>query len=182
MADAGEDISGGKKETNGEQNLEQVVFSLIKQRRGLAKLRLPRPSTAFIGNWGVKQVVAQISNELPLSSPGLRVDKLLCKNKAIRRIKSSDSLDDILQQWMMLWTAYMSKQSALIIHLKNHYALVYALREHETKDGKHKREILTAKKGQTPKTWIDFNEFRESMLKWAGYCILVIKTVSGETV
>ena len=47
--------------------------------------------------------------------------------------------------------------SALIFHLKNHYALIYALREW-TSDGKRVRQLLCARKGQRPSAWVDWLE------------------------
>ena len=86
----------------------------------------------------------------------------------------------------------------MIFHLRNHYALIFALREWEeessafcttadqeqsveakttTADSKKViiRQALTAKKGQRPSTWIDFEEVREIVLGWEGYKILEIK-------
>ena len=84
----------------------------------------------------------------------------------------------------------------LIYHLKNHYALIFALREWEeekiapppTKEDAQQsadvrfeavrvrvREVLTARKGQGPSEWVSFEEMRETLLAWQGYKVLSVK-------
>lgn len=66
----------------------------------------------------------------------------------------------------------------LLFHLKNHYALIFALREwRDTSSSSSSvvvRQILTARRGQRPSAWIDFTEARETMLSWEGYKIIAI--------
>eukprot|EP00045_Choanoeca_perplexa_P008909 m.83989 g.83989 ORF g.83989 m.83989 type:complete len:79 (+) comp14670_c0_seq2:119-355(+) len=69
----------------------------------------------------------------------------------------------------------MSLSVVLLYHLKNHYALVYALREWQPVDGPAVQQVLTARKGQRPSAWIDFEEVREVMLKWSGYKMVLLK-------
>lgn len=40
-----------------------------------------------------------------------------------------------------------------------------------------RREVLTARRGQRPSAWIDFEECRQIMLNWAGYRILRLEAV-----
>ena len=107
----------------------------------------------------------------------------------------------------------------LLFHLKNHYALVFSLREwttatpHPSPDaglvsanasasattastddtpaqeaevegvagvGCVRRQILTARKGQRPTAWMDFDEVRETMLLWAGYKMIAITYTGGD--
>ena len=37
------------------------------------------------------------------------------------------------------------------------------------------RQLLTARKGQRPNVWIDFNEARDIMLGWEGYKMMLVK-------
>ena len=57
--------------------------------------------------------------------------------------------------------------------MKNHYALIFAIREY-VEDNINKRQILTARRGQRPIAWIEFEEARETMLSWEGYKIIAI--------
>ena len=43
-----------------------------------------------------------------------------------------------------------------------------------------RRQILTARKGQRPTAWMDFDEVRETMLLWAGYKMIAITYTGGE--
>ena len=49
-------------------------------------------------------------------------------------------------------------------------------------EGGWTRQILTARKGQRPTSWINFEEAREIMLAWDGYKILVTKRQTREAV
>lgn len=39
-------------------------------------------------------------------------------------------------------------RAAMIFHLRNHYAVIYAIRDYERPDGVRCKEILTARRGQ----------------------------------
>ena len=71
---------------------------------------------------------------------------------------------------LVLQTHFGIPGRILVFHLTNHYALIFAMRE---VDGH--REILTARKGQRPSVWMDWNEVRQILLKWSGYKILCIE-------
>jgi hypothetical protein len=69
----------------------------------------------------------------------------------------------------------------VLFHLKNHYALIFALREwYNAVDKKYYRQLLTARKGQRPTAWIDFSEARETLLSWEGYKIMLIESTLEE--
>merc|ERR1711865_1262014 len=85
-----------------------------------------------------------------------------------------------------LKTAFRLPQSALLFHLKNHYALIFAWREwmepdvgdvpsREPSGQRWRRQILTARKRQKPSAWLDFDEVRETILGWKGYQILLLR-------
>ena len=92
-------------------------------------------------------------------------------------LKRDDSPETIERQWGKLSAAFNRPDASLIFHLKNHYALIYALREW-TSDGKRVRQMLCARKGQRPSAWVDWLEARETILGWAGYKLMVAERCS----
>ena len=82
------------------------------------------------------------------------------------------SEEAIEREWRRLTSLFASDGSAMIFHLKNHYALVHALRERTDRDGRRTREMLTARRGQRPNAWIPWEEARSTMLRWSGYAIM----------
>jgi len=52
----------------------------------------------------------------------------------------------------------------LLFHLRNHFALVFAIREWTEVASGARRELLSARRGQRPAEWIDFREARATML------------------
>ncbi len=115
---------------------------------------------------------------------------------------------NITDQWNALRSAFADPDKVLLFHLKNHYALIFAVREwtvscddvsgvvgekSEKLGGNYQeelklekggvkvhREIFTARRGQRPAVWIDFSEARETMLAWEGYKIISISRQAGE--
>lgn len=72
--------------------------------------------------------------------------------------------------WGRLWGAFGDEPglSVLILHVPRHYALVFGLRERLALDGKTKvREVLTARKKQKPKEWVDFDQCIVPMMQGA---------------
>ncbi len=92
-------------------------------------------------------------------------------------LKRDDSPETIERQWGKLSAAFNRPDASLIFHLKNHYALIYALREW-TSDGKRVRQLLCARKGQRPSAWVDWLEARATILGWAGYKLMVAERCS----
>lgn len=87
----------------------------------------------------------------------------------LTRNASEEAIDG---EWRRLCALFATDGSALIFHLKNHYALVHALRERTDRDGRRTREMLTARRGQRPNAWIPWEEARSTMLRWSGYAIM----------
>jgi len=90
-------------------------------------------------------------------------------------ISAKDSPQTIQKHWDSLRSAFSHDDTILLFHLKNHYALIFALREWTSiTTGNKNYEILTARKGQRPTAWITFEEARQIMIGWQGYKILAI--------
>jgi hypothetical protein len=143
-------------------------MEIVKNLEGLKKLRQNKPSTCAIGNWAILQCVQRMSEQSHL---GTRVKASLFMGKrrsAKQRLQVAlsrkDSEEVVASQWDSLRSQFSSRESVLLFHLKNHYALIFGLREWHTEGGGAVRQLLTARKGQRPSAWIDFSEARECML------------------
>ncbi|KAH9111805.1 hypothetical protein AeMF1_013765 [Aphanomyces euteiches] len=142
---------------------------------GLAKLTRPeKPSTAICGNATVLDAATSIHNT-GRTAPGTKLTSALFMGKKAPgcqvAISTTDSPMTQTQAWKQLWSKFTDDRTALIVHLKNHYALIFALREWND-NSKWTRQVLTARRGQRPTTWIDWDELRTTMLSWSGYKIL----------
>jgi len=100
--------------------------------------------------------------------------KRSAKTKIDIILSKKDDASDIQQQWDGLKSEFSHSSSALLFHLKNHYALIFALREWVGADGVHMKQLLTSRRGQRPSAWVDFEEARETMLGWEGYKIMAL--------
>lgn len=162
------------------------LAGIFNKLRGLRRLEHPTlPSTTIIGNWGILDGVTRLSEQRGLGSTGFQAILLMgkksrAKSKIEAPLSASDSEEKITQQWNILRSAFQRDDSVILFHLKNHYALIYALKEwvEEAEPGcgvyVHKRQILTARKGQRPSAWIDFEEARSCMIGWEGYKMMVL--------
>jgi hypothetical protein len=157
------------------------LLTIIRSIGGFNKLTAERASTAAIGNVNLIKCVARLSDrfsncDLAQSTLCMPIQVsarvLMGKSKKGSNIEHTLSKKDdhatIDAQWSALRSTFCRQDSVLLFHLKNHYALVFALREWRDEQGVH-RQLLTARKGQRPSAWIDFAEARETMLAWEGY-------------
>ncbi|KAH8057848.1 hypothetical protein JL722_6388 [Aureococcus anophagefferens] len=94
-------------------------------------------------------------------------------------LRRGDGGPEVEAQWGKLHAVFLDPRACLLFHLKNHDALIYALRDWvDTSDPakpRRVRQMLTARKGQRPSAWIDWLEARETMLNWAGYKMMVVR-------
>ena len=107
--------------------------------------------------------------------------RLACRVAVGKRTKHRRDLDVVIsaagdqraaaaREWEGLRALFAREGTALLSHHRNHYALVFALREWGGR-----REMLTARRGQRPSAWIDWEEARGTMLGWTGYAILAVE-------
>jgi hypothetical protein len=166
---------GGGRLLSSQRLARHDLATAVKRRAGLAKLRCDKPSTGPVGNAALCAAVGA------LSAQRVRAEPLLGAGARSRlRLRKGDGPDECDAQWAALWHAFCRqgprRAVALIVHIKNHYAPVYALRE--LRDGR--RELLTARKGQQPRDWLSFDELRGTLLGWAGYALLRLERADAE--
>jgi hypothetical protein len=179
-------------------------MDIIKNMSGLVKLSSPKPSTAAIGNWAILQGVSRLAENCQLGPSAVQGKLFMGKRRNKQQkldvaLLSSDNDDTVRTQWDALRSAFNNPNIVLLFHLKNHYALIFAIREYVTVDGGIVRQLLTARRGQRPTVWIDFSEARcyslthslthsltyslthsprDTMIQWEGYKIMAISVTS----
>eukprot|EP01029_Cantina_marsupialis_P005979 TRINITY_DN164_c2_g1_i1.p1 TRINITY_DN164_c2_g1~~TRINITY_DN164_c2_g1_i1.p1 ORF type:complete len:680 (-),score=190.28 TRINITY_DN164_c2_g1_i1:255-2294(-) len=160
--------------TKAEWNWKAELWTLIHRLDGVGKLTRERPSTGIIGNMHIIDVFKRISDGKDVT---MIAKPLLGRGRAQPGFKIMSSADDesvIASQWDYLRNMFLKDGCSIIIHHKNHYSLLFAVREWVTEDGPVK-QILTARKGQRPKVWIDWSEMRATLLSWTGYKIISVQ-------
>lgn len=138
---------------------------------------------------GVDEGIEGETSEPPLVRVAEASPRLSAKTLASVRVRGvpappitvskRDSGAEIEAAWLALRAAFSRPGNALLLHHKNHYALIFATREwHRAPlDGQARervRQILTARKGQRPTAWIDWVEVHLTLSGWAGYAIIEI--------
>eukprot|EP00944_MAST-04C_sp_MAST-4C-sp1_P009634 g9634.t1 len=186
-------------------NWTKEFSELFNRMAGLRKLERKRPSTAAFGNWGITSQVNWLSSD-SMGLMDLRCSMFMGKrirgSKVRCPLSSMDREEDIYMQWLQLRAMFTRNDTILLSHHKNHYALIYAIREwtettadtpeNSTEDAnlkptsidkhasnqRHVRQVLTARKGQRPSAWIDWKELRSTYIGWAGYKLMAIQRSS----
>ncbi|KAJ9462279.1 hypothetical protein DIPPA_09813 [Diplonema papillatum] len=174
---------GGKKKAAGaadaKKNLAQLVnaglSAWLRPSIGLAKLeREPHPSTGAIGNWGLIKAIQKMNERLPAEAESVSIRTLLSRcGTTVHKVKATDPPDVVATQWYSLCNQFDRPNSCVIFHHTNHYSLIFALRSWLPAGSDMPiRQVLTARKGQRPNTWYDFNECRAIVASWGGYKLL----------
>jgi hypothetical protein len=159
------------------------ILEITKKRAGILKLEAEFPSTAPIGNWGIVSGVSEFRKKNNLDSCHINAKSLLAKKCGVK-MKSNNSVEMLVSkkdtesvittQWKTLFSEFSDRNKVLLFHLKNHYALIFAMREYHTNNCTV-REVYTARRGQRPNVWISFDEVREIIISWSGYKIMCIE-------
>jgi len=162
------------------QSARKEVVDFFHFVAGMDKLTRPLPTTAIFGNWGIIQATRLLRDGHPDSNVTV---KLFMGRKATGSVpevclSAKDSEEETAEQWHRLCRELRKPQTALIFHLTNHYALLFALREWTTLDGVVVRQILTTRKGQRPTVWMDWSEARDIMIRALGYKLMSVHRAS----
>eukprot|EP00968_Pinguiococcus_pyrenoidosus_P012795 scaffold1136_cov260-Pinguiococcus_pyrenoidosus.AAC.26 len=220
-------------------NWRSDLLEVLRKASGIRKLSDPRkPSTGPIGNWGIISAVKELNDRRQEDGRVQLVAELLMGRSRLRKptkvrvgVRPGMTSEELDVAWASLRTAFLLQDSVVVFHLKNHYALLYALREWEedcpiaasaesrenskqaseasaelnegteqqmsdmpdqepfpepkpepkaepSPDARDKRrtvrQMLTARRGQRPSAWIDFEEAVETMCRCDGYKMIHI--------
>jgi len=162
-------------------NWKDILWLLLKKVGGMNKLNRKFPSTGAFGNWGILRGL-----KLLASKHGIDVQTNFLMGARTRKgtsqcqieLQANDSESDRAAQFARLRTLLLEPRTAIIFHLSNHYALIYGVREWRGPDGVVVQQVLTARKGQRPTAWIDFDEVREIMLNSNTYKMIAVSSRS----
>lgn len=115
-----------------------------------------------------------------------------------------DTDAEVQAAWLSLRAAFSRPRCALVLHHRNHYALIFGMREWtqaaagETGGGADPgpvapdpgaeragcaarvRQVLSARKGQRPTAWLDWSEVHRTLSGWAGYAIIEVAAAADE--
>lgn len=142
---------------------------------GCEKIEFAKPSTAPFGNNGVMSALRRLG-ENQIKCRLLMGKKLKSAGEGYFGLSRADDSTTIAAQWAGLRSAFLLHNAAIIFHLKNHYALVFAMREWEDPNTRSVvRQVLTSRRGQRPSAWVDFDEARNTMLAWEGYKMILVE-------
>lgn len=160
-------------DTKPKISLKVDVKELMRKRIGLERLRIDKPATQVIGNTHILASAKHFDS--------VRCETLLakaCEGRHVRRsVSQSDNDAAIAEQWNLLSNLFNDESTVLLAHWHNHYALIYAMRAFFiVSEQKWERSMLTARKGQKPKEWMNFSEARRQMLRWKGHQIMALSS------
>jgi len=178
-----DDIAGDDDDWSDGVDLKTEMWALFGRLAAMERISRPnRPSTADIGNGAVRQAIARISAQREnrvkgaALSTSVAVARKAKRNPAEITISKQDDATVQAEQWLKLRDIFCRPDCVLIYHLKNHYALVYAMREWtDRNNGEPVRELLTSRRGQRPSAWVSWAECRETVLRWHGHCLIRVQ-------
>lgn len=165
-----------------------ALKSIFTERCALARLEGDGhgpPSTAPVGNGGLRLVASALHSARDEDRPHPQVRCLLARRVSAvgppdLKVRADDTAEEMERQWQLLFHHIGRTGSCVQLHLRNHYALAYAARSYAVASGDGgdhsiRRELLTARKGQRPRTWLPFEELLRLCLSWDGHCALLLE-------
>jgi len=216
--------------SKGNTDWKHELQELLTKRKAVFRLRAEKPNTSEVGSWGIKQAAESLAFGRGVEP--LRVTCLLGRKGGGTKgveipVSKNDDEAAVEKQWSAVRAAFGRPYTALIFHLTNHYALIFAWREwleevtveaaeaaqaseasaekmgpgeeasaseavacpvSHDRDSCHpatqlrwrlRRQLLTARKGQRPSVWINFEEVRAIIGGWSGYNLLVLQRLNS---
>mmetsp|Transcript_171 Transcript_171/g.289 ORF Transcript_171/g.289 Transcript_171/m.289 type:complete len:573 (-) Transcript_171:9-1727(-) len=173
-------VKKSARKSSSTPSWKSLLLEVLKKLGGIEKVNHPlKPSTGPFGNWGIIgafKSLSSLSTDYAFTCTSLMGKNPSKPSPTYIPLKPSDPPPLIESQWRRLSLLFNTTDTVLLSHHKNHYALIYALREYRNKNtGDSVRQCFTARKGQRPSEWIDFEELRDTYLGWEGYKLMVVK-------
>ena len=221
--------SSSSSSSTSDFNWFKEVAVYFEIQTGLEKLQRKKPSTAAFGNWGIVAGVREAGaadetghfkcsyfmGRAPRGSKLVRHRLAPPSSSKGGHHQSQEYEMELERTWQLLKLEHSHPNAVLLSHHKNHYALIYAVRDwvekvpiennemeeessEKVNDGAttematnvnvqafrkvRVRQVLTARRGQRPSAWIDWEELRGAYLKWAGYKLMTVRYSPYENV
>ena len=221
--------SSSSSSSTSDFNWFKEVAVYFEIQTGLEKLQRKKPSTAAFGNWGIVAGVREAGaadetghfkcsyfmGRAPRGSKLVRHRLAPPSSSKGGHHQSQEDEMELERTWQLLKLEHSHPNAVLLSHHKNHYALIYAVRDwvekvpiennemeeessEKVNDGAttematnvnvqtfrkvRVRQVLTARRGQRPSAWIDWEELRGAYLKWAGYKLMTVRYSPYENV
>lgn len=149
-----------EQDTETQKPVLKKLKEILRLKKGLMKLkRKNNPHTSIVGSVGIRRATEAVASKY--ANINVVATVMVQNSKTGRR------------DWERIKKSLKSPRRQLIFHLTNHYAPIYAAREFLGPENRVRKQILTARNGQRPSAWLDWDtEVLEIIGGWPGYNIM----------